>query len=530
MKKYILLPLIGAALVSCRLDDNINPNAAAAEQVTPALRLSAASTSAYAVQAGSMNGLGNAWMNAWSGNFAQFGNPFTIESNLNITTSFRQTIFTSSYQAIARFQQIIDFPDAQTLYPNYVAISKIQKAYYMQYVVDMYGDVPYSEAFKENEIKTPRYDDDVNVYKGLVAELMEARTLIENSESEKFDINPASDPVYGGVMNDWYKFANTVLLKYAVHLSTTTNAEGIALRNQIVDEISSAEFVSDNVTINPGYNNNSAEGQNPLYNNFGRGTYDGKINTQGWRLMTASDHIIKTLQGDPSKITSGVSDPRISSLFTTAKEYNNTSAGGATGYFGFPQGMNVEEYKAYKGYPADALKPTNNNFSFLGGTFYSFPGGASEDGYIMMKSEAEFLLSEAALRYPGKFGSAQAHFSNGVNASFTFYGKGSAAAAYLTAITGKAKVGWTGSTNDDIAAIQYQRWIALTNYNGMECYINYLRTGYPEVPLATTAAQPNKPYRLLYPGLEYSTNGSNVPNVSQAEVFTKNDKTPFIYK
>ena len=67
-------------------------------------------------------------------------------------------------------------------------------------------------------------------------------------------------------------------------------------------------------------------------------------------------------------------------------------------------------------------------------------------------------------------------------------------------------------------------------YNGAESYINYLRTGYPETPLATTATKPNKPWRLLYPADEYSANGANVPVVSQSQCFTKNEFTPFIFK
>lgn len=103
-------------------------------------------------------------------------------------------------------------------------------------------------------------------------------------------------------------------------------------------------------------------------------------------------------------------------------------------------------------------------------------------------------------------------------------------ADYIGDILGRAKVGWSGSDPDDIAAIQYQRWIALTNFNGIENYINYMRTGYPDTPMATTANHPNKPYRLLYPASEYSSNSANVPNISLGEVFDVNGSTPFIYK
>lgn len=528
MKKYILLSLMGVTLASCSLDDNINPNKAAGEGVSPELRLSGAMTTSYSTLAGSMNGLGNAWTNAWSGNFAQFGNPFTTEADLNITTTYRQSIFNDTYKAVTRFQRIIDFDHAT--YPNYVAIAEIQKAFYMQYMVDLYGDVPYSEAFQEVDNITPKYDKGVDVYKGLVGELLDAKKLISTyGENPAYLVTNTSDPVFEGDMGQWEKFANTVLLKYAVRLSNTTDSEGIALKNEIISALAGADYITENVTINPGYNNGSAAGQNPLYYNFGRGTYDGQINTQGYQLMTASDHAVRTLQGDAA-ITSGVSDSRIEFLFTPAKQYNGTAAGGAAGYYGYPQGMGNEAYKASLGFGPDDLKPTNGNFSFLGGSFYAFPDGAYEDGYLMMLAESEFLQAEAALRGYAGFGDAQAHFQAGIQASFEFDGQADAAADYITAIAGKPKAGWTGSNEDKIAAIQYQRWVALMNYNGIESYINYLRTGYPETPLATTATQSNKPYRLLYPANEYATNSANVPQVSQAQCFTKNEFTPFIYR
>ena len=550
MKKYIILSLLGLTAISCRLDDNLNPNKVLAEQVTPDLRLSGASTDAYRVLAGNgltvnargngagMNALGNAWTNTWSGNFAQYGNPYTTESDLDITTSYRQSIFTDSYKAVTRFQRIID---AGTQYANYVAIAKIQKAFYMQYVVDLYGDVPYTEAFKEADNPTPAYDKDVNVYKGLVQELMDAKSLIGTyGTNSSYKVAASSDPIFKGNMTSWNQFANTVLLKFAVRLSNTTNADGIALRNQIISALAGATFISSDVAINPGYASSTAAAQNPLYNAFGQFTSAGSSNTNGYLLMTASDHAIKTLQGHTSKPTNGVSDPRIAYIFTTGKMYNNTAAGGATGYYGYPQGMSNDDYKVFMGYTVNDRKPVIGNFSFLAG-IYNTPTatGSAASGYLMMRAESELLQAEAALRGYTGFSGDQAHFENAVKASFAFdYPKtgtgpadaATAATAYITAITANPKVGWTGTIDNKIAAIQYQRWVALMAYNGAESYINYLRTGYPETPLATTATKANKPWRLLYPADEYSTNGANTPVVSQADCFTKNATTPFIYK
>jgi hypothetical protein len=56
------------------------------------------------------------------------------------------------------------------------------KAHYMQYIVDLYGDAPYFEAFKDNKYNTTGFIDDAVIYKELVKEL-EARALIAGATS-----------------------------------------------------------------------------------------------------------------------------------------------------------------------------------------------------------------------------------------------------------------------------------------------------------------------------------------------------------
>ena len=51
----------------------------------------------------------------------------------------------------------------------------------MQYLVDLYGDIPYTEAFKGVDNITPAYNDDQFVYRQLLNELDDARDIILNS-------------------------------------------------------------------------------------------------------------------------------------------------------------------------------------------------------------------------------------------------------------------------------------------------------------------------------------------------------------
>lgn len=66
-----------------------------------------------------------------------------------------------------------------------------------------------------------------------------------------------------------------------------------------------------------------------------------------------------------------------------------------------------------------------------------------------------------------------------------------------------------------------QKWLAVNGINPIESYIDLTRTGYPVLPLATTAIYPNRPYRLSYPLSEYVANSANVPTLTQSQLFVQ---------
>jgi hypothetical protein len=53
------------------------------------------------------------------------------------------------YRNVSNFQQIIETPLPNQ--QNYIAISKIMKAHYMQYIVDLYGDAPTLKPLKDKQ-------------------------------------------------------------------------------------------------------------------------------------------------------------------------------------------------------------------------------------------------------------------------------------------------------------------------------------------------------------------------------------------
>jgi len=174
MKKIkFLAPILAFAMFSCDqyLDVNESPNNVSFDQISPDKLLPGAQANTYAVQVTTMNQLGNVFMNSWAGNVQSFTGGYAKEYQLNIDNAFYNGIWDGLYRNLMNFQAIINYSNPNHQYDNYIAAAKICKAHYMQYIVDLYGDAPYSQAWKGAANTTPAYDDDFNIYKGLIAEL-----------------------------------------------------------------------------------------------------------------------------------------------------------------------------------------------------------------------------------------------------------------------------------------------------------------------------------------------------------------------
>ena len=537
MKKLFLYSSIALAAftTSCReMDDNISPNNVLPEELSPRQMITAAENYVFSTQAGTLNSLSNVWTNTWAGNYYYYGNPLTLQYSLDISNTFSTGIWTSSYVAGANLQNIID--NGSKL-PMHSAIARILKAYTMQYVVDFYGDVPYSEAFKRQANLTPKYDNDTEIYKNLVLEINQAIADIDatlpvlNNDNK---VTTAEDVIFQGDMEKWKKFAKNVKLRILLRQSKVTDATTRTFVDAQLSTLATAnpaDFFLTDVTIQPGYNNSNGSTSNPLFSNYGAVNYQGgSLNNSGWRLYKVSQFYANNVNGTTYP---GSTDLRGSTQFRRLATNNNQQA--ATSVAGIKQG---------------GAKPATGNewsVSYLGWKFINnnadlyamlaagdteagariAKAGASMDGYLALDAENRLLLAEAAVLYPAKFTyDAKALYTQAVQNSFTFYGLTTAQAdTYLTGLDTKA-VGWTGAS-DKIKAIQYQRLVSLANIRQVETYVNYLKTGYPEIPLAEGAMYPNKPYRLIYPSSEYVGNSANVPNLVQSQAFSKNQYTPF---
>lgn len=518
------------------LDINDNPNAIQAELLTPELMLAGATSSAYRTQATTMMQFGNLMMNSWAGNSYTFGGPFQREFNLGSVDSNFYTGIWGLYPRIANYNQIEIYPNADHKQDKYVAIGKIMKVFYMQYIVDLYGDVPYSEAFKGMSNTKPKYDNDEDIYKSLITKLEEANALMDANNPEA--LNVTSDIVFQGDMQKWKGFSNTLMLRLLVRMSKVTGnmqtlrdakLQSLATR---ISNTANGGFVESEVIVNPGYSNATDDQMNPYILNWARTS--GGTSVQNYSLVVVSEHMANALEGNiilndtNYNKFNGLKDPRRTRLFTSV------DAGTYTGLKGVRQG-------AVPGQPG---APTGNtNTSKLGiGNFSGsmpLPNGTWDDvidnnnargGVLMSVAESNLLQAEAALRWPSVFSAinAQAKFTNALTSNGIWIGVSTTAMnTYLASIATRPGLGWVGTNEQKLEALMTQKWITLTNVNPTEMFIEYNRTGMPYTPMATTAQYPNKPYRLMYPFSEFSANTENVPNITSPQLFVKNQYTPF---
>jgi hypothetical protein len=116
---------------------------------------------------------------------------------------------------------------------NSLSIARILRVLQISIITDLYGDVPYSDAglgyLKLNY--SPKYDAQKDIYADMLKELTEAGAALSASA-----VNPgAADLVYGGDVAKWKKFANSLMLRLAMHMQKVDAAGAQSWAKKAID-------------------------------------------------------------------------------------------------------------------------------------------------------------------------------------------------------------------------------------------------------------------------------------------------------
>ncbi|PSL48000.1 SusD-like starch-binding protein associating with outer membrane [Chitinophaga niastensis] len=129
---------------------------------------------------------------------------------------FYTDYFNSTGRDMHRIIDKIDgLPDAQkTTYQGLKAICVIVDVYHAWRVADIFGALPYSQAFNDAKYPLPAYDFDYDLYKVFDQKLKDAATLLKNNTNGQIALGN-QDLFYGGDYGEWYGLANTLRIKIA---------------------------------------------------------------------------------------------------------------------------------------------------------------------------------------------------------------------------------------------------------------------------------------------------------------------------
>jgi len=499
LKKIIIPALLIFAFFSCRKDWlNVNTSPNTLPSSTPDFTFAAA-TNRIAGNLGP-NELGEYWSGHWTQSSTY------ILSNTIFGYQFNNTNFdywSGYYDIMEDLDYAIKGAGSSGPLSYFGGTARILKAYVMQIVVDLYGNAPYSDALKGTGSLAPKFDDQKAIYEDLIKVLDTAITVLKATPLSS--AYAASDIVFGSgastAATRWIQFANSLKLRILMRQSRVSGRDAYIIAEINKAAATTEGFLPNGVDVgsNPGYVASSGK-MNQFYENWGYNAAGGA----------------QAIARYPRPTTY---------LFSTLTATNDTFRMKRIAYPKGGQGVNPEIISNYVGVPFGVASGyLSQNTSYIGPS-QIVKGEFNRPMILMTNAESQFNLAEAKQRYGASVTlplTAQAYYEQGVKESFRITGTTTAygAAAATTLLTsGFDLADWTASP-DKLKAIWMQKWLALTNYSGLEAWNEYRKNNFPATPpsLATAPTAP-RPLRLFYPQAELASNGANVTAQGAIDVF-----------
>lgn len=355
---------------------------------------------------------------------------------------------------------------------NAQAIAMTLKALFVSLVADLYGDIPYEEAYRIGDgISQPRIDPQSEVYPKLIGLLLSANELYQTATDNNGNYRhplavPAKDLLYGGDIAAWQRLTNSLCLRLCLRLSNRPEAGTAETMREIVANPSKYPiFTSTADDAKVAYT-----GVSPFRNLFGDMTDATFTNSSRKCAAYFIDRLNAT------------SDPRMAQWVRIVTPDN---------VYGVESGV-VEP---------DGQGACVMNVSVL--KQYTTPV------WLMTSSEVCFILSEAALTgmIPGGETAAESYYEQGVTCSIRQWNPSISDANIDRFLHG---AGSEAAFDGTLERIIGQKWVSLF-MQGFESWCDYRRTGYPRLPIGrdTDANDYIMPTRLGYPTMLIGTNGAN---------------------
>ncbi len=342
-------------------------------------------------------------------------------------------------------------PGGPNANPAIYAIASIWKVQAFLPRTDYWGPIPYSSV--GNGSKSVEYDSQEAIYKDFLVVLKKSAADLQAFKGK--NVLGSNDQVYGGNVDKWILFANTMRLRIAMRMS------GVDAAMAKAEAESAVAGGLMNTNADDAFLKVTANSLNPM------------AQTSAWnefRMSAAMESVLK-----------GYKDPRISKFFAPV-------AGTVDTYKGLRNGYSTVELGEKENTPSANSNVAN---TFLPDNMFTTP-------YVVMyASEAHFLKAEGALKgWNMGPGTAKDFYETGISTSMKQWGitDVAAIAGYVNgtstpiALTDKVKtpaltdvpVKFGTNAEKQLEQVHTQKWLSLFP-NSLEAWAEYRRTGYPKL-------------------------------------------------
>jgi hypothetical protein len=395
---------------------------------------------------------------------------YTDEANYDlINRSIPDNTFLVYYRGVLRDLQEAELlisetdpvptPEGEAEKANKLAIIELLVAYSYSNLVDIFSDVPYSEALDIENI-APVYEQGAAIYQDLISRITAAVAALDPSVGSY----GSADLIYGGDTEKWIKFGNSLKLRLGI---TISDYDATLARSTVESALTAGVFESSDDNALLQYL--GAIHVNPIYEDVVQSGRDDFV---------AANTIVDLMNTKQ--------DPRRPFYFTTIP--GGTYRGGIYG-----------ESSPYSQYSHIAPAITEPDFP----------------GILLTYDEVLFYLAEAAARGFSVGGTAQQYYNEAITASILFWGGTEAQAATYLASAG---VNYTSAGS----GATWQQKIATQSYiafytRGLEGYNQWRRLDWPVFNMPPAIQTYGEiPKRFTYPVNEQTLNKANYEAASAA--------------
>ena len=357
---------------------------------------------------------------------------------------------------------------AQTGLNAYIGVADILMALHINMASNVWGDIPYSDAFLGVQNIHPKYDNQQSLYDTCLHLLDVGIEALQQADADG-ELDPGSDFIHAGSTSAWIKTAHALKARMLNQISKTSSYNPDA----VLSELSQAYTSNDDdaqITAFDGFNPWAQEAHN-----------NAALLLDGW----LSAYFINATNGT----IYGIFDPRLP-LITDTTQYGD--------YRGTPNGA---------GPVGDVTK--HNECYLVEDGWYSRDNAPLE---IITYAECKFMQAEADLR-KGNNEDAYSAYIAGITANMQKLGViDEAMHQYLS----EPDVA-VGSESLTLPLIMKEKYVAL--FLSPVTWDDMRRTdyNYKDFTLPQNAVLSTFIRRMNYPSSEISTNGENVPPVTNAD-------------